>query len=327
MSHTIDPASTPAEAANSRLRSGVRGGGPQVRRPPGASASDLFRAVPWTLPALILIFGVVLFPAGYMIFNSTRRISVAGIDHGSVGFANYATVLSRPELPGILFNTLLWVVSVVVISVVISLALAQFLNKNFPGRQWVRMAILIPWAASVVMTTTVFVYGLDPFYGIINKFLVDIHILAEPFGFTKEPVPAFLSSIAIAVFVSLPFTTYTLLAGLAGIPGDMLEAAKVDGAGAVRTYFGVTLPNLRNAIALASLINIINVFNSLPILKLMTGTIPGYKADTTTTYVFKLLQGEQRIDLSSALSVINFLIVLVVVALYLWIVKPMKDVS
>jgi len=59
----------------------------------------------------------------------------------------------------------------------------------------------------------------------------------------------------------------------------------------------------------------------------MTGSIPGYKADTTTTYVFKLLQNEQRIDLSSALSVINFLIVLVVVALYLWIVKPMKEVS
>ena len=319
MSQTID--TTRTGAATGRPRRGAS------QKRPGAGATDLWHAVPWTLPALILIFGVVLFPAGYMIFNSTRKISVAGVDHGSVGFQNYITVLSRPELPPILLNTLLWVASVVVLTVVISLALAQFLNKNFPGRQWVRMAILIPWAASVVMTTTVFVYGLDPFYGIINKFLVDIHLLAEPFGFTKEPVPAFLSSIAIAVFVSLPFTTYTLLAGLAGIPGDMLEAAKVDGAGAVRTYFGVTLPNLRSAIALASLINIINVFNSLPILKLMTGAIPGYKADTTTTYVFKLLQNEQRIDLSSALSVINFLIVLVVVALYLWIVKPMKEVS
>ncbi|WP_223691666.1 carbohydrate ABC transporter permease [Leifsonia poae] len=311
-------------------RTGAASGRPRRGAPPRRSSSgagDLWRAVPWTLPALILIFGVVLFPAGYMIFNSTRHISQVGVDQGPAGLDNYITVLSRPELPGILLNTLAWVVAVVILTVVISLALAQFLNKNFPGRQWVRMAILIPWAASVVMTTTVFVYGLDPFYGIINKFLVDVHILAEPFGFTKEPLPAFLSSIAIAVFVSLPFTTYTLLAGLAGIPGDMLEAAKMDGAGSVRTYFGVTLPNLRNAVALASLINIINVFNSLPILKLMTGSIPGYKADTTTTYVFKLLQGEQRIDLSSALSVINFLIVLVVVALYLWIVKPMKEVS
>jgi multiple sugar transport system permease protein len=294
---------------------------------PSGGGGDLLRAVPWTLPALILIFGVVLFPAGYMVYNSTRKISLAGVDHGSVGLKNYLTVLSRPELPGILLNSLVWVVSVVVITVAISLALAQFLDKNFPGRRWVRMAIIVPWAASVVMTTTVFVYGLDPFYGIINKFLVDIHLLAEPFGFTKEPAPAFASSIAIAVFVSLPFTTYTILAGLAGIPGDMLEAAKVDGASAFRSYFSVTLPNLRNAIALATLINIINVFNSLPILKLMTGSIPGYKADTTTTYVFKLLQNEQRIDLSSALSVINFLIVLVVVGIYLWVVKPMKEVS
>ncbi len=328
MSSSIDETSLPAGAATSgRSRRGADGAG---RRPPARSTSGttgLWHAVPWTLPALILIFGVVLFPAGFMIYNSTRKISVAGVDHGSVGLQNYVTVLSRPEFPGILINTLVWVVVVVALTVVISLLLAQFLNKNFPGRQWVRMAILIPWAASVVMTTTVFVYGLDPYYGIINKFLVDIHVLSAPFGFTQQPLPAFLSSICIAVFVSLPFTTYTILAGLAGIPGDMLEAAKMDGAGATRTYFGVILPNLRNAIALASLINIINVFNSLPILKLMTGSIPGYKADTTTTYVFKLLQGEQRIDLSSALSVINFAIVLVIVALYLWIVKPMKDVK
>jgi multiple sugar transport system permease protein len=317
MSRTLEP-----------TRAGTATGRPRRGAPARTSgAADLWRAVPWTLPALLLIFGIVLFPAGYMIYNSTRRISVAGVDHGSVGLQNYLTVLSRPELPGILLNSLVWVVSVVVITVVISLALAQFLDKTFPGRRWVRMAILVPWAASVVMTTTVFVYGLDPFYGIINKFLVDIHLIAEPFGFTREPVPAFVSSIAIAVFVSLPFTTYTLLAGLAGIPSDMMEAARVDGAGAARAYFSVTLPNLRPAIALASLINIINVFNSLPILKLMTGSIPGYKADTTTTYVFKLLQNEQRIDLSSALSVINFLIVLVVVALYLWIVKPMKEVQ
>lgn len=318
MSRTIDTTSAGAAIGRPRRRVPSAGRG---------NVTSMWNAVPWTLPALILIFGIVLFPAGYMIYNSTREISVAGADHGSVGLQNYLTVLSRPEVPGILLNTAIWVVSVVAITVVISLALAQFLDKNFPGRRWVRMAIIVPWAASVVMTTTVFVYGLDPFYGVINRFLVDIHVLAEPFGFTKEPVPAFLSSIAIAVFVSLPFTTYTILAGLAGIPGDMMEAATMDGAGAVRSYFGVTLPNLRGAVALASLINIINVFNSLPILKLMTGSIPGYKADTTTTYVFKLLQNEQRIDLSSALSVINFLIVLVIVGLYLWIVKPMKEVS
>jgi ABC-type sugar transport systems, permease components len=262
-----------------------------------------------------------------MIYNSTREISLAGIDHGPVGFKNYLTLLSRPELFQILVNTFVWVVVVVAVTLAISLALAQFLDKQFPGRQWVRMAVLVPWASSVVMTTTVFLYGLDPFYGIINRFLVDAHLIVAPIGFTKQALPAFVTAIVIAVFVSLPFTTYTILAGLASLPRDMLEAARVDGAGSTRTYFSVILPNLRGAIALASLINIINVFNSLPILQLITGSIPGYSADTTTTYVFKLLQSEQRIDLSSALSVINFIIVLIVVAIYLRIVRPMKEIK
>ena len=97
------------------------------------------------------------------------------------------------------------------------------------------------------MTSTVFYYGLDPFYGIINKFLVDVGLLDAPFGFTKHPVPAFAGRMAVAVFVSLPFTTYTLLAGLQTIPDDVLEAAQIDGAGRVATYRQVVLPELRPA--------------------------------------------------------------------------------
>ena len=107
-------------------RAGAAAGRPRRGSPPKRSGgSDLLHAVPWTLPALILIFGVVLFPAGYMIYNSTRKISIAGVDHGSVGLQNYLTVLSRPELPGILLNTLVWVVAVVAITVLVGLALAQ----------------------------------------------------------------------------------------------------------------------------------------------------------------------------------------------------------
>ena len=80
-------------------------------------------------------------------------------------------------------------------------------------------------------------------------------------------------------------------------------------------------------IALATLINIINVFNSLPILQLLTGSIPGYSADTTTTLVFKILQGEHNIGVASALSVVNFAIVLVIIAIYLRTVRPTKRIE
>lgn len=297
-----------------------------IRTERGQNRESLVAALPWIGPVLILIVGVVLFPAAYMIYNSTRRISQAGTNIEGVGFANFSSVLSDPNLPRILLNTLIWVVVVVSVTVVLSLALASFLNKPFPGRTLVRMAVVVPWAASVVMTTTVFYYGLDRDYGIMNAFLVDIGVLDSSYGFTKNVATALGAAIVVGIFVSIPFTTYTLLAGLQTVPEDVLEAAKMDGAGRVRTYFLVVLPQLRGALAVAVLINVINVFNNLPILRIMTGSIPGYSADTLMTYIFKVLQFDRRLDLASALSVINFAIVIVIVAAYVKIVKPMKEV-
>ncbi|MFL4475315.1 carbohydrate ABC transporter permease [Paeniglutamicibacter sp. MACA_103] len=283
-------------------------------------------ALPWIGPALLLILAIVVFPAGYMIYNSTRKISQVGTDLEGVGFANFSKVFADPALPRILLNTVVWVVVVVAFTVVISLALAQFLNKPFPGRTLVRMAVIVPWAASVVMTTTVFYYAADPNYGIFNKFLIDIGVLDEGYGFTKNAVPAMAVAIVVAIFVSIPFTTYTLLAGLQAIPNETLEAARMDGANRWGTYLFVILPQLRGALAVAVLINIINVFNNLPILKIITGSIPGYSADTLMTYIFKVLQFDRRLDISSALSVVNFAIVLVIVAIYVKTVKPMREV-
>lgn len=292
---------------------------------PTGKKRQVVAALPWIGPALLLIGTIVLFPAGYMLWTSTRDLSGFGVDRGPAGLDNYRRLLELDSLDRILANTVIWVVGVVAVTVVVSLALAQLLNQAFPGRRLVRLAVIVPWAASVVMTSVVFLYGLDPYYGIVNRFLVDIGILDQPYGFTKRPTPAFLVSMATAVFVSLPFTTYVFLAGLQGIPEDILEAAQVDGAGPVRRYFSVVLPLLRPAIAVATIINIINVFNSLPILRTLTGSIPGYSADTTTTRIFKLIQADRQVDTASALSVVNFLIVLVIILIYLRVVRPMKE--
>lgn len=298
---------------------------PRKRRRRGI---EFLKALPWIAPAIVLIVGMVFFAAGVMIFNSTRDISQSGVDRGSAGFDNYIEVFTFPYFVPILVRTIVWVVVVVGLTVLISLALAQLLDKAFPGRTLVRMIVIIPWASSVVMTTMVVYYGLEPYFGIINKFLVDIGLVTTPegFGWTRNPGTAFAWSIAVAVFVSLPFTTYTLLAGLQTVPGDVLEAAKMDGAGAARTYWYVILPQLRGALAVSVLINIINVFNSLPILRVMTGSIPGYDADTIMTMIYKYLQNQHKIDTASALSVVAFVIVLIIVAIYVRVVKPMKEV-
>jgi multiple sugar transport system permease protein len=292
-----------------------------------ARRQSTLQALPWLAPALVLIFGVVIFPVGFMVYTSFRDISRFGKDRGWAGMENYVRVFGLDPLSTVLTNTVLWTVGVVLVTVMVALGLAQFLNKRFPGRKVLRMVIIVPWAASVVMTSTVFVYGLDPFYGIINKFLVDLGLLDEPYGFLKNATSGFLSAMAVAVFVSVPFTTFVVLSGLQTIPGDVLEAASIDGAGRFQTYWQVVFPMLRPAVAVAAIINIINVFNSLPILKTMTGSIPGNDADTTTTFMFKLIQNDRQIDTASALSVVNFLVIVVVIGVYIKVVKPMREVD
>jgi multiple sugar transport system permease protein len=290
-----------------------------------ARRQTTLQALPWLAPALVLIIGVVVFPVGYMIYTSFRDLSRFGKDRGWAGLDNYERVFGLDHLPRVMTNTVVWVVGVVLLSIGLGLVLAQFLNKTFPGRKVLRLVIIVPWAASVVMTSTVFVYGLDPFYGIINQFLVDIGLLDAPFGFLKNPLPGFLSAMGVAVFVSVPFTTFVFLAGLQTVPHDVLEAAQIDGASRVQTYWRVVFPMLRGALVVATIINVINVFNSLPILKTMTGSIPGYDADTTTTLMFKIIQNDRQIDTASALSVVNFIVVVVVIGIYLRVVRPMRE--
>src|SRR5690349_7922729 len=150
---------------SSNLAGAATTGRPRPRKTPAAlrgrpGGKDLLQALPWIAPALLLIIGVVFFPAGVMFFNSTRDISLSGLDKGSVGFDNFVTVFTFAEFWPIIFRTIIWVVAVATFTVMISLGLAQILNKAFPGRQIVRMAVIVPWAASVVMTTMVFYYSL-----------------------------------------------------------------------------------------------------------------------------------------------------------------------
>ncbi len=286
---------------------------------------DLLAALGWLAPALLLIFVIVLYPAGYMIYTSFRKFTKIGVETGAAGWRNFRTALTYPgvDFSRVLLNTLVWVTVVVVVTMIIAMALAQFLNKTFRGRKIVRLAVIVPWAASVVMTTSIFLYGLNPDYGLMNKFLVDIGVLSHPVGFTKTATSAFIVAVVVAIFVSLPFTTYTILAGLQAVPHDIIEAAHMDGAGSAARYFKIVLPILRPAISVATLIMIINVFNSLPILKILQEA-PGYDGDITTTLIFKY-KTTLGPGVSSALSVINFIVVLIIITVYLAAVRPTRE--
>jgi len=250
---------------------------------------------------------------------SFGQYSITGLHQGSVGVRNYARLLEQEALPTVVANTAVWVTVVVAVTLVVSLALAQLLNASFPGRRIVRWALIVPWAASLVMTAKLFVWIYDYYFGVLNHLLVSLHVIARPVDWLGNDATVMGAMIAVGIFVSLPFTTYVLLAGLQAIPPDVYEAARVDGASAWRAYASVTLPLLRPALLVATVLNVIYVFNSFPIVWTLNDRNPGFAHDTTITYMYKIAfkSSLRDVGLSAALGVVNVALILLAVTLYL----------
>ena len=281
----------------------------------------LRRLVPllWLGPAIALIGVVVLWPVVVMVQSSFQQIGGEGFVAGYNGTTNYAHLFDEPDFVSVLLRTVVWVMVVVAVTVLISLGLAQLFHQRFPGRRVTRWALIIPWAASVMMTALIFKWALDPNVGVINVILHHLGVVqklgSDQADWLGNPTSALAWMMGVAIFVSLPFTTYAILSGLQGIPADVYEAASIDGATSWKSYLRVTLPLLRPAIVVATLINVINVFNSFPIIWEMTRGGPGYETATSTIYMIELKQGD--VGQSASMSVINFLLVIVIVLVYL----------
>lgn len=295
----------------------------QRGRHTGVGRAHPLVALLWLSPAIALIAGIVVFPS-VMLFQASRsRYSITGLRRGEAGWDNYANVLTHPDLPVVLRNTAIWVVAVVALTVVISLALAQLLVKDFPGRRVVRWAVIVPWAASLVITSQIFVLLYDYNYGLINHVLTTIGPRSESIDFLGDDRLTMASMVVVGVFVSLPFTTFVFIAGLNAIPDEVVEAAQVDGASGWQRWRMIILPLLRPALMIASVLNVIYVFNSFPVIYTLNDRNPGFSHDTMITFMYKLAfkSQEKDVGMSAATGVINVLLILVVVVVYLKVIN------
>ncbi len=304
------PDQAPVSPASRSRGPGGRRGAPGRRRGPAGLGP-----LPWIAPAVLLIFAVVIWPIVELIRTSFLNISIAGVVRGSAGFDKYSKLFDDSSFAGVLIWTVVWTLVVVSATMLISLALAQLFNQRFPGRRIARWALIAPWAASVLMTAVGFKWMLNQTAGVLNTLMLDLGLIDHSKDWLGTPGTAWPWMMVVAVFVSLPFTTYTLLAGLQTIPEDVYEAARIDGAGSWQTYTGITLPMLRPAFLVGVVINLINVFNSFPIIWAMTRGGPGSDTATTTVFMFQLK--ETDIAESAAMSVVNFGMVVVLVLVFL----------
>ena len=290
---------------------------PAQARRPRSRAGAVVQSLPWLSPAVVLIAAVILAPIVIMVRSSLTAIDSAGVSHGFAGLANYRSLFAEPALGQVIGNTVQWVLAVVAGSIVISLGLAQFLNKEFFGRRLVRWALIVPWAAALVMSSTVWRFILQGSNGLLNRVLMDLGVTSQPIGWYQDPRYSLLSVIVVGIIVTIPFTTYVILAGLQTVPEDVYEAARMDGAGNVRIYSAITFPLLRPALVIATILVLVSVFNSFPVIWVITGSNTGNTSDTTITWAYKIAF-RQQLDTgeAAALSVVNVVFLCAVIAVY-----------
>lgn len=305
------------------MRTPTAGAGPASR------AADLWRrTVPWRwlTPSTLLIAGVVGFPTLYMVYMSFLDISRIGLVRGLAGLDNYVRLLQEDALGLVVGNTLLWLVIVVGLTMLLSLALAQFLSKEFFGRKLVRLALVVPWATSLVMTATVWRFIYEGGNGLLNRLLMDLSIISAPVDWYKDPSTALYSVMAVGIITSMPFTTYVLLSGLQTVPHDVLEAAKMDGASAWATWRRVTLPILRPSLMIALVLNMLHVFNAFTVIWVIMGKTAGNHADTTVTWLYKIaFTAQLDSGEAAALGVLNVVFLLLLILAFVLVLRPHRD--
>lgn len=271
----------------------------------------------WIFPSLLLMSVFILVPIFYVFRMAFSDVSKAGLIKGFAGFANFRKVLGGATFGLVLKNTLIWTVVVVGVSTVLGFILALLLNNEFKGRKVARAIIVFPWATTLVIQASAWNFMINTDYGTLNTLLMKMGIIDHAINWTSSAGAYFAWEMACGIFVTVPFVCFTVLAGLQSIDATYYEAATVDGANYWQSLFKITIPLVKPSLTVATVLNIIYIFNSFPIIWTMTKGDPANRTDTLVTYLYKLAFYNGKQGMAAAVSLIGFLILLVCASVYM----------
>jgi multiple sugar transport system permease protein len=261
-------------------------------------------------PAVLLMLAVTAYPIGYAVWLSLQRYNLATPDDTSfVGLGNYVTVLSDRYWWTALVVTLAITVVSVAIEFVLGMALALVMHRTIFGRGVVRTAILIPYGIVTVAASYSWYYAWTPGTGYLAN------LLPEGSAPLTEQIPSLAIVVLAEVWKTTPFMALLLLAGLALVPQDLLNAAQVDGAGAWKRLIKVILPLIKPAILVALLFRTLDAFRIFDNIYVLTGGANNTGSVSILGYdnLFKAF----NLGLGSAISVLIFLSVAIIAFIYI----------
>ena len=251
-------------------------------------------------PSLIVLAAFTLYPmiqAGYLSLTDYNLIRAAQW----VGLDNYAELFADPAFWNAFWNTVLYAAVVTPVTIVLALALAVFLDRQFIGRAFVRTSIFLPFIVSLGIIAIAWAFLLDPNIGLLSYWLSQVGFVADQ-GVLSDPFWAMPAVMAVGVWKNVGFYMVIFLAGLQSVPGELREAARLDGANAWQRFRNVTLPLLSNQTMLVSVLALIASLQAFDQIYVMTHGGPFFRTETLVMLIYREGFQELRFGYGAAIS-------------------------
>lgn len=273
-------------------------------------------------PVAVLLGVFLVYPIGTVAYDSLRHDNpTQPWNNGFAGLGNFRQLLfGDPLFWQSLGFTTRWVFGEVALQLVLGLALALLINESFLGRGLARALVFSPWAVSGVLTTGIWVLLYNPATG-FPRYLADLGVIAHGTSPLASGTAAFPAALLAELWRGVPFFAILLLADLQSAPPELYEAASIDGAGRFRRFRHITLPHLRDAIILSTLLRAVWEFNNVDLLYTLTGGGPANATTTLPLYVADRAVNGHDFGYGSALTMVAFLVLLFCSLLYLRVSK------
>lgn len=268
-------------------------------------------------PVVIVLLAVTAYPLFYNLWNSFHHVDYLLPPLGGfAGVSNYTKLFTNNQfVPGLVHTVGFTIVSVAV-EAVVGLALALALSKPFRGRGIVRAAIFIPWAVPTVVSAELWKTMFDPQQGFVNYLLGVLHLPLASTTWLDSTWTAWAAILVADAWRNTPFMAIVLLAGLQVIPGDIYEAARIDGAGAWQTFRRLTLPLLKPALMVALIFRTLSSFLIFDVVYIMTGGGPGTSTQVLSYLNYQAFLSNFDFGYGGAIAVALVVMALIIAAAY-----------
>ncbi|HEY1699140.1 MAG TPA: sugar ABC transporter permease [Trebonia sp.] len=281
-------------------------------------------AVKWAflLPAAVYVLFAFVIPIVYNLILSFEQTSLATISHlfaPSAGFSNYTTTLQDPIAHSAIIRTFSFTVLSLLFQFLIGFGLALLFNLKFPLNRFTRSLILVPWLLPLLVTGIIFKFLFQLQAGAINQILQDLHLISHPVGYTLAPGWAFVTVLITNIWIGVPFFTVLLFSALQDVPQEIVDAARIDGAGPWQRLIRVKIPVIRPVIEVTFVLGFVFTVKVFDVIIGVTNGGPANSTQLIATWAYNLSFQDFNYGQGAALNTVLLLIALIAAPVYIWL--------